>query len=60
MSGEWVRTGGSDGDRVEMREHDGLVQVRDATRPGGPVLNFHSSEMSVWIHGATGESGHLT
>lgn len=59
----WIkasRSGGS-GDCVEMRRHDGTIQVRDTKQLGqGPTLNFTESEFAAWLDGAKkGEFDHL-
>jgi hypothetical protein len=54
----WIRAG--DGD-VEVRRHDGLVEVRDGKDPDAAVLRFTSAEWAAWLDGAKkGEFDHLT
>jgi len=51
----WIKASASDGnspDCVEMRRHDGLVEVRDSKDPQGPVLKFHAAEFAAWLDGA--------
>jgi len=60
---QWIkaqRSNGS-GNCVEMRQCDGLVQVRDTKDAGqGPVLGFTKAEFSAWLDGARkGEFEHL-
>jgi hypothetical protein len=59
----WIkasRSGGT-GDCVEMRGHDGAVQIRDTKAHGeGPILGFTKSEFAAWLDGAkSGEFDHL-
>jgi hypothetical protein len=59
----WVKASASDsgGQCVEMRRHDGMVEVRDSKDPQGPVLRFRAGEFAAWLDGArTGEFDHLT
>jgi DNA integrity scanning protein DisA with diadenylate cyclase activity len=46
---------------VEMRRHDGAVQVRDTKARGcGPVLNLTKQQFVTWLAGAkAGEFDHL-
>jgi hypothetical protein len=58
----WIRAGDGDGDRwVEMRRHEGFVEVRDGKDPDATVLRFTSAEWAAWLDGAKkGEFDHLT
>ena len=60
----WTKASASDGDSpacVEMRTHDGMVEVRDSKDPHGPVLRFRADEFAAWLNGAkSGEFDHLT
>lgn len=51
---EWVKAtaSGQGGDCVEMRRHDGGVEVRDSKNPNGPVLRFTRAEFAAWLDGA--------
>jgi Domain of unknown function (DUF397) len=60
----WVkasRSGGNGGNCVELRRHDGRVEVRDTKDQGaGPILRFTDAEFAAFLHGAThGEFDHL-
>lgn len=60
----WVkatRSAGNGGACVEMRRHDGMIEVRDSKdRQDGPVLRFTRAEFDAWLDGArTGEFDHL-
>lgn len=51
----WVKASSSDanGNCVELRRHQGTVQVRDTKDAGtGPVLNLSPAEMAAWLDGA--------
>ena len=60
----WIKASASSGDSpdcVEMRTHDGMVEVRDSKDPHGAVLRFHAAEFAAWLDGAkSGEFDHLT
>jgi len=60
---QWVkaRRSGSTGDCVEMRRHDGTVEIRDTKDHGaGPTLHFTPAEFAAWLDGAKGgEFDHL-
>ncbi|GAA3598670.1 DUF397 domain-containing protein [Kineosporia mesophila] len=51
---EWIKASASQasGDCVEMRRHDGLIQVRDSKDPDGPILSFPRSPMAAWLDAA--------
>ena len=59
----WVKAerSASSGECVEMRGHDGAVEIRDTKANGmGPSLAFTPSEFAAWLHGAkNGEFDHL-
>jgi len=58
----WIKASASasGGDCVEMRTHDGMVEVRDSKDPEGAILRFTSAEWSAWLDGArSGEFDHL-
>jgi hypothetical protein len=59
----WIKasTSSYDGECVELRRHDGLIEVRDSKDREGPVLRFTHAEFAAWLDGATkGEFDHLT
>jgi hypothetical protein len=60
---QWIKAKRSNGANncVEMRENEGLVQVRDSKQNGeGPMLGFTKAEIAAWIDGAkNGEFDHL-
>jgi hypothetical protein len=37
---------------VELRRHDGAIQIRDSKDPQGAVLSFTAGELDAWIDGA--------
>jgi hypothetical protein len=60
----WIKatkSGGNGGSCVEMRRHDGMIEVRDTKDGGaGPVLSFTAAEFDAWLDGARkGEFDHL-
>jgi hypothetical protein len=59
----WIKASASDGDSpqcVELRRHDGMIEVRDSKDPHGPVLRFRADEFAAWLDGArSGEFDHL-
>lgn len=60
----WVkasRSGSSGGSCVELRRHDGMIEVRDTKDHGrGPILRFRSDELDAFLVGAkNGEFDHL-
>jgi hypothetical protein len=59
----WIKASasGDQGSCIEMRRHDGMVQIRDTKDQGaGPVLTFRPDEVAAWIDGArAGEFDHL-
>lgn len=60
---QWVKAAasGSNGQCVEMRQHDAAVEVRDTKAHGeGPSLRLTPAEFSAWIDGAkNGSFDHL-
>jgi hypothetical protein len=57
----WRKSTRSGGDTacVEVRRHDGGIQVRDSKDPSGPVLTFTLTEWRAFIDGAkVGEFDH--
>ena len=60
----WIKASrsGNSGNCVEMRLHDGSVELRDTKHDGeGPVLGFTKDEFAAWLDGAKrGEFDHLT
>ena len=59
----WITASASsnDGECVELRRHDGMIEVRDSKDREGPVLRFTHAEFVAWLDGATkGEFDHLT
>jgi len=58
----WIKARRSGGNNcVEMRRHDGTIEVRDTKDNGtGPVLRFTRDELTAWLDGAKkGEFDHL-
>jgi hypothetical protein len=52
---------GGDGECVELRRHDGMIEVRDSKDREGPVLRFTHAEFVAWLDGVNkGEFDHLT
>jgi hypothetical protein len=52
---EWKKSsksGGNGGDCVEVRRHDGAIQVRDSKDPSGPVLAFDCEQWHTFIDAA--------
>ena len=48
------------GECVEQRRSDGMIEIRDTKDPSGPVLRFTEAEYAAWIDGAKkGEFDHL-
>ena len=46
---------------VELRHHQGAVEVRDSKDPHGPTLRFTTAEIAAFLNGAkNGEFDHLT
>ena len=59
---QWIKAAASsDGANcVELRRHDGMIEVRDTKDRSGPVLRFHPDEFAAWLDGAKrGEFDHL-
>ncbi len=59
----WVKARKSNGGGscVEVRRHDGAIEVRDSKDRSGPVLRFTSAEWDAFLDGARGrEFDHLT
>ena len=56
------RLGNAGGHCVELRRHDGMVEVRDSKQRGeGPILRFTSAEWAARLDGAkNGEFDHLS
>ena len=58
----WIKAAASNASNncVEMRRHNGTIQIRDSKDPDGPVLNFTAAEVAAWVDGASkGEFNHL-
>lgn len=58
----WVTASlsGDQGNCVEQRRHDGMVEVRDTKNRTGPTLCFTDAEFAAWLDGARrGEFDHL-
>jgi len=53
----WIKASASneEGSCVEMRSHDGLVEVRDTKDRSGPVVRFTRAEFAAWLDGARGQ-----
>ena len=53
----WVkarRSGGNGGDCVELRRHNGRIEIRDTKdQDAGPILRFTQAEFAAFLHGAT-------
>jgi hypothetical protein len=59
----WITASASSGtgECVELRRHDGLIEVRDSKDREGPTLRFTHAEFAAWLDGAgKGEFDHLT
>jgi len=57
ISQDWKkssRSGGNDGNCVEVRRHGQAIQVRDSKDRSGPVLTFTPAEWEAFIGGAKG------
>jgi hypothetical protein len=51
----WIkasRSAGNGGDCVEVRRHDGAVEVRDSKDPAGPVLRVAPAQFAAWLAAA--------
>jgi hypothetical protein len=62
MTTSWTRASAciNGSECVEMRQHDGAVEVRDSKNPEGGTLRFTSGEWAAWLDGAKkGEFDHL-
>ena len=62
MTTPWIKASASneEGSCVELRRHDGVIEVRDTKDRGGPVLRFTRAEFAAWLDGARGgEFDHL-
>jgi Domain of unknown function (DUF397) len=46
-----TRSGTSGGNCVEVRMHDGAIQLRDSKDPTGPVLVFTLNEWRAFVAG---------
>jgi len=46
------KSGTNSGSCVEVRHHDGAIQVRDSKDRSGPVLRFTAREWTAFIGGA--------
>lgn len=60
----WIkstRSAGNGGNCVELRRHNGHVQIRDSkARDTGPTLQFTEAELDAFLDGAKkGEFDHL-
>jgi hypothetical protein len=55
-----ARSGGNGGQCVEVRRHDGTVQLRDSKDPHGPVLSFEPEVWSAFLASAKGGDFDLT
>jgi Domain of unknown function (DUF397). len=52
---EWKKSsksGGNNGECVEIRRHDDAIQIRDSKDPSGAVLTFTTVEWRTFIAGA--------
>jgi hypothetical protein len=50
----WIKASASDTGTscVELRRHEGMVEVRDTKDRSGPVLRFRSDELAAFLDGA--------
>lgn len=60
----WVKaqaSNGGGGNCVELRRHDGMIEIRDTKdRGAGPILQFTAAEFAAFLDGTThGEFDHL-
>lgn len=60
----WIKarkSGGNGGNCVELRRHDGMIELRDSKDDGhGPILRFRPDELDAFLDGAkNGEFDHL-
>ncbi len=60
----WIKatkSGTNGGSCVEVRHHDGMIEVRDTkTQGAGPILRFTGAEFDAFLDGARrGEFDHL-
>ncbi len=44
-----TRSGGNGGQCVEVRRHDGAIQVRDSKNPHGPVLTYSAEAWREFV-----------
>lgn len=59
---QWIKASRSSnaGACVEVRRHDGMIEVRDSKDRLGPVLRFTGPEWDAFLDGAhNGEFDHL-
>ena len=50
----WIKASasGQESACVEMRRHDGMIEVRDTKNQGqGPTLRFTGAECAAWLDG---------
>ena len=64
MTTPWIkasRSAGNGGSCVEMRRHQGMIEIRDTKANGlGPILRFTAAEFDAFLDGArAGEFDHL-
>ena len=60
---EWIKAtrSANGGSCVEVRRHDGAIEVRDSKDQTGPVLRFTGPEWDAFLDGArNAEFDHLT
>ncbi|MGH3716672.1 MAG: DUF397 domain-containing protein [Micromonosporaceae bacterium] len=60
----WIKarkSGNNGGGCVELRRHDGMIELRDTKDDGrGPILRFRPDELDAFLDGAkNGEFDHL-
>ncbi|RSN14700.1 DUF397 domain-containing protein [Nonomuraea sp. WAC 01424] len=50
---DWKKSpfSGGNGNCVELRRHNGMIEVRDSKDPAGPILSFTDSEILAFRHG---------
>ncbi len=54
MTEQWRKStkSGTSGNCVEVRTHDGTIQVRDSKDQSGPTLTFTPAEWKAFVEGA--------
>ncbi len=54
LTAEWRKStrSGTEGNCVEVRALNSMIEVRDSKKPEGPVLRFTHAEWSAFVGGA--------